>query len=317
MNKMETARVTTKDTNLRRQNRKKAWYKRWWLWLIVVPVIIASVLTPFKIIEATRTPSEPPETDKILKAQESMGNFGILIPGYLPQEFKRAGVEVNVVPGGPTKGPSVDLVYRGKEDTAIFLHQWVPVRPEMETLSGSRPVETKWGKGYLLTQKDTLICVWVDVGPLRVSVSTHNVELITREQLVLMANTLGLASNLQAYSFITEIPLVQDVAPPPPFEVKINNQGVQELNLTITPGGYSPMRFAVKKDIPVKINFRALGEVGCGDTLIFPVEGGNSLSAQITKEKPLQVLEFTPHTVGVVNFNCTTQCFQGVMTVMQ
>jgi hypothetical protein len=314
---METDKVTTKDTVIHRRGSHRSWYNNWWLWLIVALVIIAGVLTSLRLISASQAPIEPPETAKILKAQESMGNFGILIPAYLPGNINRANVEINVTPGSPTKGPSVDLAYRGKNDTAIFLHQWVPVRPDMETLSGSRPVETKWGKGYLLTQKDTLICVWVDVGPLRVSVSTPNLNLISREQLVLMANTLGLASNLQAYSFVTEIPRVQDVVPPPPFEVKTNDQGVQELNLTITPGGYSPMRFVVKKDIPVKINFRALGEVGCGDTLIFPVEGGNSLSAQITTEKPLQVLEFTPHTVGVVNFNCSTQCYQGVMTVKE
>jgi hypothetical protein len=314
---METAKVTTKDTIIRRRGSHRSWYKRWWLWLIVALVIIAGVLTTFKLISASQAPTEPPETAKILKAQESTGNFGILIPAYLPRDFNRAAVEVNVNPASPTRGPTVDLAYRGKKDIAIFLHQWVPVLPEMETLSGSRPVETKWGKGYLLTQKDTLICVWVDVGPLRVSISTPNLETISREQLVLMANTLGLASSLQAYSFITRIPSIQDVAPAPPFEVKVNDHGVQELNLTITPGGYSPMRFVVKKDIPVKINFRALGEVGCGDTLIFPVEGGNSLSAKITKEKLLQVLEFTPHTAGGVNFNCTTQCYQGVMTVKE
>jgi hypothetical protein len=270
-----------------------------------------------KLISIARSPVEPPETAKILEAQKSMGNFGILIPAYLPEDFDRESVEIAVEPDSSTRESAVNLTYRGEDDLAVFLHQWVPVSPQRETLTGSRPIQTKWGKSWLLTQTDTLICVWVDIGLLRVSLSTPNLDRVTREQLVLMADTLGLASSLQAYSFVTELPEIQNVVPPPPFEVEVNSQGIQELNLTITPGGYTPMRFAVKKDIPVKINFRALGEVGCGNTLIFPVESGNSLAVSLTRDQPLQVLEFTPQTAGDKNFNCSTQCFQGIMTVKE
>ena len=53
----------------------------------------------------------------------------------------------------------------------------------------------------------------------------------------------------------------------------MNAQGVQELTLVVTPGGYTPLRFAVKKGVPVKLTFRQLGQVGCGNDLpIFPAD---------------------------------------------
>ena len=142
-------------------------------------------------------------------------------------------------------------------------------------------------------------------------------NVVSREQLVLAAETLGLASDLQVYSFATELPVIKDVAPPPPFEVSTNNQGVQEFNLTITPGGYSPMRFAVRKDVPVKLIFRALGQVGCGNALTFPSDPVNPTTLELTSETDVQVLEFTPHLAGDFRFFCPHNTFRGIMTVRE
>ena len=152
---------------------------------------------------------------------------------------------------------------------------------------------------------------------MRVSASTASLDLVSREQLVKIAETMGLASNLQVYQFYNNPEPIKGVEPPPPFIVPINSQGVQELNLTITPGGYSPMRFQVKKGIPVKINFRALGEVGCGNGLIYPADPKNSLNLILESVTDLKVLEYVPQVAGEFQFQCTTNCYRGVVTVTE
>jgi hypothetical protein len=301
---------------VKRSTKARSWKLRHWLFLTAgVAVALASVVT-WKLVTAAPAPAEPPEAAKVLAAQDNLKNFGILIPAYLPKGFDRAAVDIRVNNSGPASEPAVDMVYRTPQGASIFLRQWVPVNPDQETLNGSRLIETKWGKSYLLTEGITgLIAIWVDVGPLRVSLFTSDRDLVSREQLVLAAETLGLASNMQAYSFVTELPAIKDIAPPPPFIVKINEQGIQELNLVITPGGYSPMRFAVQKDTPVKIIFRAMGEVGCGNTMIFPADPQNPSALTLKSKEDFQVLEFTPTIPGEFQFECTNNCYRGVMTV--
>jgi hypothetical protein len=312
------AKVTSGRGGLQRRSQSPWWRRRWWLLSIVTVLVIAgSTLTWNLVTAAPEAPVDPPEMGKILKAQEQTGNFGILIPAYLPKGFDRAGAYVNVTKEA-SGVPAVDLTYSTRDGASIYMHQWVPANPAMETLSGSRIIETKWGKGYLLTQGlDGLIALWVDIGPLRISLSSVDRGIVSREQLVQVGNTLGLASNLQVSSFVTELPQIKDIVPPPPFEVKPNAQGVQELNLIITPGGYTPMRFAVTKGVPVKITFRAMGQVGCGNTLIFPTDPQNKASLTLKTPEDSKVLEFTPPAAGEFQFECTSNCYRGVMTVRE
>lgn len=310
------ARVTTRDFGLRRKKTRKFWRRPWFFLGVCVIAIMAAVLG-WKLASIEPEPTEPPESVKVMEAQRLTGNFGILIPAYLPKGFDRAGMEIKVNPAGPTGDPAVDMIYRTRKGEALFLRQWVPANPELEILANSRPIETKWGKGLLLTQGQALLALWVDIGPLRVSLSTSDVDIVSREKLLLTANTLGLANDILVQDFITELPVIQGVEPPPPFEVALNADGVQELNLTITPGGYSPMRFAVQSGIPVKINYRAIGEVGCGDTLIFPISADETVAKQITDETPLHIIEFTPQAPGEYGFKCSANHFRGIMTVRE
>jgi hypothetical protein len=292
--------------------------KKWrWILPLLIFIFAAIAISSWKIASAPEPPREAPETAKILEVQEGL-HFGVLIPAYLPRGFDREHMEIKVSQTGTGGEPMVDMIYWNSKGRPLFIRQWVPVNPELETLVGSRPVETKWGKGWLLTQaKGGLICLWVDVGPLRVSLITQDLEAISREEMILAANTLGLASNLQVYTFYTELPSVKGVAPPPPFEVPVNSEGIQEFNLTITPGGYSPMRFAVQKGVPVKMHFRALGEVGCGNTLIFPADLKNPTALLLESEQDVKTLEFTPGQAGNFAFQCTNNCFRGIMTVKE
>ena len=191
-------------------------------------------------------------------------------------------MQVDIQQNGPSGEPMAQLTYHTRSGATLFVRQWVPGDPEKEILANSRPIQTKWGKGFLLVQGDSLTAIWTDVGPLRVSVYTTNTDVLPREQILAIADSLGPPSNNQVFNFVVATPSIREVAPPPPFEVKTNEQGIQELTLVITPGGYSPLRFAVKKGVPVRLIFRQLGQVGCGNELIFPTNpdgSGASLTA--------------------------------------
>ena len=77
------------------------------------------------------------------------------------------------------------------------------------------------------------------------------------------------------------------------------------------------MRFQVKKVIPVKINFRALGEVGCGNGLIYPADAKNSMNLILQSATDMKVLEYVPQVPGEFQFQCTTNCYRGVVTVTE
>jgi plastocyanin domain-containing protein len=98
-------------------------------------------------------------------------------------------------------------------------------------------------------------------------------------------------------------------------EVETNAEGVQEVVLVVTPGGYTPLRFAVKKGVPVRLIFRSLGQVGCGNELNFPTGGGGMAALTLSSPSDQQVLEFTPQETGAFEFFCGHLMYRGVMTV--
>ncbi len=152
---------------------------------VAVVVMVFAGFSYWRLASAAPVPVEAPEAQRVLAAQEQLDHFGILIPAYLPKEFNRANVDVSVKNNGPSGETGVDLVYRTGKGETLFIRQWVPANPALETLAGSRPIQTKWGKSWLLTQGRNLIALWVDIGQLRVSLSTHNIDRVSREQLVL------------------------------------------------------------------------------------------------------------------------------------
>ena len=88
----------------------------------------------------------------------------------------------------------------------LYIQEWVPVNPDKEILAASRPVQTKWGQGWLLRQGEELIAIWIDIGPLRASIYTTDQTLLPKEQLLAMAETMGPASNRQVFSFVLKPP---------------------------------------------------------------------------------------------------------------
>ena len=166
------------ETGRSRFSRKNFWtkMKRWW-WLAGGVAALFIVLGVVSFIVSRPDTYDPPEAEKILAAQQNL-NFGILIPAYLPKGFDRKDVELKITDNATNGEPLVELMYRyDRKKAAIHIGEWVPANPELETLYGSKPIETRWGKGYLLTQTKALCTVWVDIGLLRVSASTTSLEL--------------------------------------------------------------------------------------------------------------------------------------------
>lgn len=287
-------------------------------WLILAGGLALAAAVAFGVwynVNAAQTPTEAPEAEKVLAVQADMP-FQILIPAYLPKEFDRANAAVNVNQSGPSGEPMVEMVYRTASNQAVFVRQWVPGNPEKEVLAGSRIVETKWGKGWLLTQVN-LTALWVDIGALRVSVFTNDSAFFKRDQVVGLAESLGPASGRQVFYFLVDKPVLRDIPPAPPMEVQPNAEGVQEFTLTITPGGYSPIRFAVKKGVPVRINFRALGQVGSGNSLTMPIGNSETVGATLESATDKKVIEFTPEVAGEFKFHCSHDMYRGIMVVRE
>ncbi len=288
----------------------------WRRWPLLAGVLAIGLVAIGAWLASNSTPAsaDAPEANKVLGVQAAMP-FQIMIPAYLPKEFNRAGMDIQVNQSGPSGEPMVQLTYRTGQGATLFVRQWVPGNPDIEILANSRPIQTKWGKGWLLAEGGTLVALWVDVGPTRVSVFTPSVDLLPREMILAIAESLGPASSQQVFTFVVDAPTIKDMPPAPPVEIKVNEEGVQELTLVVTPGGYSPLRFAVKKGIPVRLIFRQLGQVGCGNEMIFPADPQSPSSLRLASEHNKQVLEFTPQQTGEFQYFCSHRMYRGVMTV--
>jgi hypothetical protein len=297
-------------------SKTKIWYRQWWSLLSGCVAISLLAVGAWKVSSSPPAPTEAPEAQKVLEVQAGMP-FQILIPAYLPRVFDRANMKIAVEQSGPNGEPMVELTYRSRLGAVLFVREWVPVDPDMEIMATSRPIQTKWGRGWLLNQAGNLLVMWVDIGPLRIAMLSPSLKALPQEQLLAVAETMGPASNRQVFNFIVQPPTVKQMEPPPPVEIKINEEGVQELTLVVTPGGYSPLRFAVKKGVPVRLIFRMLGQVGCGNELNFPVSAGGMKSLTLSSPDDEQVLEFTPQDVGNFEFFCGHLMYRGVMTVKE
>ncbi len=255
-----------------------------------------------------------PEAERVESVQAELP-FQILIPAYMPREFKRSGVDIRVDQTGPGGEAMVQLAYRTGTGATLFIREWVPINPEKEILATSRPIQTKWGKGWLLVEADLLAALWVDVGPTRISIYSRDLDRILPEQILQMAETLGPASNQQTFSFVVATPAIRALEPPPPVEIPIDSDGIQEVTLVVTPGGYSPLRFSVRQGVPVHLIFRQLGPVGCGNELIFPADPENPSSLRLDSAQDKQELTFIPQEPGEFLFYCSHQMYRGVLTV--
>ena len=89
--------------------------------------------------------------------------------------------------------------------------------------------------------------------------------------------------------------------------------GKQVVKMTATSSGYSPNKFVVKKNIPVRWEIDGKEIYGCQGTLQSPQAG-----IQLTYLKEGEnVFEFIPKEVGIINFSCSMGMFSGQFKVVE
>lgn len=272
--------------------------------LIVLILLVGS----FWLLIGTSTPGEAPEAERVLSAQSALP-FQVLIPAYLPKDFNRERVEINTDQTGPRGEAMIQLIYSTRRGTSLTLSEWMPDAASAQTSS-------KAGRYLCICdtgQQCKMVGMELIVGSVQVKVEFSAPNLLAYDELQFVLETLGPAANRQVYSSIEDVPLSFSV--PPPTEVPVGPDGVQELTLVVTPQGYSPVHFSVKKDVPVRLIFRQLGEVGCGNELF--IEWGTRDKATLILASPSdkQTLDFTPSESGEFQFNCSHLIYRGVMTV--
>lgn len=88
--------------------------------------------------------------------------------------------------------------------------------------------------------------------------------------------------------------------------------GVQTVDISVFPNGYSPSNIRVKAGMPVKLNLTPSGGLGCTSIFRMPQLGITKTlaSAGITE------VEFTPQTPGKYTWTCSMGMYRGVMEVI-
>jgi len=253
--------------------------------------------------------SDAPEAELVLEAQLEMP-FQVLIPAYLPKNFIRQKTQVNIDKLAPGGEPMVELVYQTRRGEYLTLYEWLP--GERDTVE--RKAAYCMCKCTSLQDCDS-VEMGISVDSLRVMVRVSTPGLMTYEEARAILDTLGPAVNRQTYSSLSEVPI--SYSAPPAVEIPINPDGIQEVTLVVTPNGYDPEHFAVQKDVPVILSFRQIGQVGCGNELIFQWGDGKSATIILASPGDVQTLEFTPQETGEFRFNCPHLIYRGLMTVQE
>jgi hypothetical protein len=297
--------------------------KTFWALFASGLVILLLFVSGFILLKnSTLPPSEAPEVEKVLEAQTAMA-FQVLIPAYLPRRVDRAGVLIDASQPGPGGEPMLQLVYplQQKSQGTLILREWLPKLPSVPSANlASAAVSTMQGMTIVhcnchctAQNQCDMSDVELSIGSLHVNVKLSEPGSLTAQELQFIFNTLGPAANTQVYSSMKDVPVTLSL--PPAVAAPLNASGVQEVTLVVLLEGYNPAHFSVKKGVPVRLIFRQLGQVGCGDELVFTWGKGKSTDMKLASAADKQVLEFTPEETGDFQFNCPHLIYRGAMTV--
>ena len=283
-------------------------YLRRAIWFSGICILLVSVLVIGFLWLRSRNPTlrEAPEANSVLSAQLDLP-FQVLIPAYLPKTFVREKIQVSSDKIGPHGEQMIELIYPTRRGDTLTFYEWLPNDQDAES---SKP----YCMCMCISQTNcNFEELGMSVGSLRVLAKVSQPNIVTNEEARSIVDTLGPAVNRQIFSSLKEVPVTYSVSPA--IDVPINTDGVQELTLVVTPNGYSPEHFAVQKGIPVKLTFRQVGQVGCGNQLIFHWQDGKNATLTLASSSDIQTLEFTPGETGDFRFNCPHLIYRGVMTV--
>jgi len=87
--------------------------------------------------------------------------------------------------------------------------------------------------------------------------------------------------------------------------------GVQVVKMKELSGGYSPNKFTIKKDIPVKWVIDATAPYSCASSLMIP-----SLNIRKNLKAGENIIEFTPSKTGKLVFSCSMGMYTGAFNVV-
>lgn len=104
---------------------------------------------------------------------------------------------------------------------------------------------------------------------------------------------------------------------PPAEQVPIGPDGVQEIRLVVSRSGYTPVHFAVKRGVPVRLIFRQLGYVPGGNELNVRWGPKHTTYIQLVSLTDTKQVEFTPPEAGEYVYSCPHDWYWGVMTVQE
>ena len=90
----------------------------------------------------------------------------------------------------------------------------------------------------------------------------------------------------------------------------VTDAGVQEIKITVK-GGYSPDVIAVKRGVPVKLDFYRDETASCSDQVIL---GDFGIARDLPAYRTTTV-EFTPDKVGEFSFTCGMNMLHGKLVV--
>jgi len=88
--------------------------------------------------------------------------------------------------------------------------------------------------------------------------------------------------------------------------------GVQNVDIEVTSGGYFPNVVTVKKGEPVKLNLKATDAYSCASAFRIPSLG---VIKNLAPNEAASV-EFTPHNAGKITFTCSMGMYNGVIEVL-
>ncbi len=259
-------------------------------------------------------PREAPETEAVLQAQATLP-FQILIPAYLPAGFKRDDVQIDKTISGNQGQEVVRLVYTHPIGVTLTLYE------QQSNLTASTVDVNGTGSSvracHCMCTGDVSSsnALMVDDGTLHVMGETSDPALLSPLHVQTILTTLGPASGLITYTTLEKA--FKNFELPPAEAAQINASGEQEIFLVVSRSSYTPVHFSVKKGIPVRLVFRQLGYVSCGNELYLPWSSTQTGHVVLSGPNDQQTFLFTPEETGDFLFHCPHYIYRGVMTVVE
>jgi hypothetical protein len=314
------------------EKQSRSGRRGWKAWALLGVVLAVLAIYGFSLLGGSFSATkEAPEAELILAAQANLP-FQVLIPAYLPAGFKRANVQVDPGLIGPGGEPMIQIRYPGRGGSELVFSEWLPAQEDASQASPAGEALQPQTVRCRCQCRSRSECDFTDmevrIGALHVLVKTtapgavtslpfglFNGSEVTAQQMQFVLNTMGPAANQQIYSSMSDVPLTTSL--PEAVDIPVDGNGVQAITLVVTPQGYTPAHFAVKKGVPVRVVFRQVGEVGCGNELVFQWGQGKSADLRLASADDVQTLEFTPNEAGTFAFHCPHFIYNGGMTVRE